>query len=96
MVGEVFEAREGAVQLRVVEGHADLRERVDECMAARMLAQDERVALQADLDRIHDLVGRTVAEHPVLVDAALVRERAGSHDSLVVLHAVAGRHRDEA
>ena len=60
-----------------------------------MLAQDQRVALQADLDRVHDLVGRAVAEHAVLVDAALVRERAGAHDRLVRLHAVPGRHGDQ-
>ena len=75
---------------------ADLVERVDERVAAGVLAQHERVALEPDLDRVHDLVGGAVAQHAVLVDAALVRERARAHDRLVRLHGVAGRHRDQA
>ncbi len=94
-VGEVLEPRERAVQVVVVERDADLVERVDERVATRVLAEYERVALEPDLDRVHDLVGRAVAEHAVLVDAALVRERARAHDRLVRLHGVAGGHRDQ-
>ena len=94
-VGELLEPRERAVHVIGIELEPDLRERVDERVAPAVLAQDDAVALEADLERVHDLVGGPVREHAVLVDPALVRERRGAHDRLVRLHAVAGERRHE-
>ena len=55
-------------------------------MAAGVLAQHQRGLFQADHFGPHDLVGRGVLQHAVLVDAALVRERIPADDGLVVLH----------
>ncbi len=44
---------------------------------------------------VHDLVGRALLEHAVLVDAGLVREGVAPHDRLVRLHRVAGQARHE-
>ena len=94
-VGELLEPRERAVQVLLVELDAELAQRVGERVAPGVLAEDQPVALEADLERVHDLVGGRVREHAVLVDAALVRERRRAHDRLVGLHRVAGRHDDE-
>ncbi len=91
-VGELLEPRERPVHVLGGDVDAHLRERVEERVPPAVLAQDERVALEADLDRVHDLVGGAVGQHAVLVDPALVRERAAAHDGLVRLHVVAGRH----
>ena len=61
-----------------------------------VLAEHDRVGVEADRRRVHDLVGRALLEHAVLVDAGLVGERVAAHDRLVRLHRVAGEARDEA
>ena len=61
-----------------------------------MLAEHDRVGVEPDGRRVHDLVGRALLEHAVLVDAGLVRERVAPDDRLVRLHRVAGQARDQA
>ena len=94
-VGELLEARERPLHVVGVDRDPDLLERVGEGVPPRMLAEDDLVALEPDLDRVHDLVGGPVREHAVLVDPALVGERARPHDRLVRLHRVAGERGDE-
>ena len=60
--------------------------RAPERVPPGVLAERQRHR-EAELLRIHDLVGRRVLEHPVLVDAGLVRERARADDRLVALDA---------
>src|SRR2546422_6846764 len=71
-IREVLEARERAVELCIFQRDPELLEGVGERVSSTVLAQDESVPLQADLQRIHDLVGGPVREHPVLMDPALV------------------------
>src|SRR5262249_45836760 len=65
-----------------------------ERMPARVLAERKRHR-QSELLGIHDLVRLGVLEHPVLVDAGLVRERVRAHDRLVSLDGVARPRGDE-
>src|SRR5437762_9180414 len=79
-ISEVLEPRERAVDLRVFQRDPELLQGVDERVSSAVLAEDQSVPLQADLQRIHDLVGGPVREHTVLMDPALMRESAGAHD----------------
>ena len=74
---------------------AGLLARAGECVAAGMLSERESHC-QPQLLGIHDLVGRDVLQHPVLVDPGLVRERVRPDDRLVALHGVAGQPSDES
>ena len=64
-------------------------------MATRVLAEHDRVCVEPDRGRVHDLVGGALLQHAVLVDAGLVRERVAPDDRLVRLHRVAREARDE-
>ena len=76
---------------------AEVHQRRLQRVAARVLAEHDRVhVVEADRRGGHDLVGRALLEHAVLVDAGLVLERVAAHDRLVGLHAVAGQARDQA
>ena len=75
---------------------AELRQRVAQRVAARVLAEHDLVRLEPDLGRVHDLVGRALLEHAVLVDPGLVGEGVAPDDRLVGLHRVAGEARDHA
>ena len=67
-----------------------------ERVPARVLAEhDRRHVVDADRGGVHDLVRRALLQHPVLVDAGLVRERVAPHDRLVRLHGIAGEPGDE-
>ena len=55
-------------------------------VAAGVLAEHDRVGLEPDGRRVHDLVRRALLQHAVLVDARLVRERVAADDRLVGLH----------
>src|SRR5688572_12947590 len=57
-------------------------------MPTGMLAENDLRALEAHVDRIHDLVGRSLDHDTVLMDAGLVREGVGSHDRLVGRHLI--------
>ena len=64
-------------------------------MPAGVLTEHDRVRLEPDRGRIHDLVGLALLQHAVLVDAGLVREGVAPDDRLVRLHLVAGEPRHE-
>ena len=57
-----------------------------ERVAAGMLAHDQGRLGDADIFRLHDLVGFRVLQHAILVDAAFMRERILADDGLVVLY----------
>jgi hypothetical protein len=61
-------------------------------VAARMLAQDQLVAAQADGLGLHDLIGHGIFEHAVLVNAGFVGKGIGADDRLVGLDHDAGDH----
>ena len=79
-----------------LDAEAQLLQRLAQRVAAGVLAEHERVGRQADGGGVHDLVGRALLQHAVLVDARLVRERVAPDDRLVRLHRVAGQARDQA
>ena len=62
-------------------------------MAPRVLAQHDRVRLEADLGGVHDLVGAPLLEDAVLVDPRLVREGIAPHHRLVRLDRITGEPR---
>src|SRR5581483_2130885 len=96
LVGDLLEAAERLVEGLPVDLEAELLERVAKRVAPGVLAEHDLVGLEADVAGVHDLVGAALLEHPVLVDAGLVREGVTAHDRLVRLHWVAGEARDEA
>ena len=59
-----------------------------------MLAQHQVGLGHADVFGTHDLVGRSLLEHPVLMDARLVGERVAAHDRLVALDGQPGDRRE--
>ena len=61
-----------------------------------MLAHDELVGGPADILRPHDLVRELLLEHPVLMDACLVREGVLADHRLVRLDVHAGDGREQA
>ena len=63
-------------------------------MAARVLAEHERIPRRAHVLGAHDLVGAAILQHAVLVDAGFVRERIAADDRLVHLHALTGELRE--
>ena len=90
-VGDLLEALERRVQRLALDLEAHLLQGLAQRMAAGVLAQHDRVALQADGRGVHDLVRGALLEHAVLVDAGLVRERVAPDDRLVRLHRIAGQ-----
>ena len=64
-------------------------------VAAGLARQYERVGLQADLLRAHDLVGARIFQDALLMDARRVRERVLADDRLVGLHRDAGDRRQQ-
>ena len=92
----LLEALERARQLRVVEVVAEQLKAVAQRGAPGVFAQHDAVGGQADLLRLHDLVGAPILQHAVLVDAGLVRERVAPDDRLVGLHVEAGDLADQA
>ena len=85
-IGKQLEAGERLVERVPLQLVPELGEARCERMAPRVLPQDEPRLSRADVARAHDLVGALVFQHPVLMDAALVRERVGADDRLVRLH----------
>ncbi len=59
-------------------------------VAPRMLSEDQLTVHEPHALRIHDLVRERVGQHPVLMDARLVRECVSAHDRLVRLNLVPG------
>ncbi len=95
-VGELLEAREGGVERLSVEREAHLLESFVQRVAAGVLAEDDRVAVQPHRGGVHDLVRRALLQHAVLVDPRLVGEGVAPDDRLVRLHGVAREARHQA
>ena len=87
-VGELLEPGEGLVEPVALDVDAHLLEGVGEGVASRVLAHDDLTTHLSDAGGVDDLVGRTVGQHPVLMDARLVGEGVAPHHGLVVLHRV--------
>src|SRR5438132_13347705 len=81
-VGTLLEAAECSVELFSHDRDAELGARAGEGVTPRVLAERKRHP-DADVLRIDDLVRARVLQHPVLVDAGLVRERVCADDRLV-------------
>src|SRR5918998_1673606 len=96
VVRYLLEADKGALEDLALHKVAELLEGVLEGVTARVLAQKDVGALEADVLFRHDLEGAPVLEHPVLVDARLVQESVPANDRLVRRHLVAGHVRDQA
>ncbi len=96
LVGNLLEARERLVERIAFDLEAELGERIVQRVPPGVLSEHDRVRLQADLARVHDLVGGALLEHPVLVDAGLVGEGVAADHGLVRLHRIAGEARDHA
>ena len=95
LVGERLEFLEHAVEFELVELEAQFLDPLAERVPAAVLAEHEVAARQADVLGPHDLVGRVVLEHAVLVDARFVRERVLADDRLVARNRHAGDARDQ-
>ena len=83
-----------ALQLLLGQGVSHLRDPLAQGVAAGVLAQHQVGPRHADVLGPHDLVGRTLLEHPVLVDARLVGEGIAADDRLVALDGQAGDRRE--
>ena len=95
-VGDLLEGLEGVVQRLPFDLEAQLLQGVAQGVAAGVLAQHDRVRLQADFGRVHDLVGAALLQDTVLVDPGLMREGVAPDHGLVRLHRVAGQAADHA
>ena len=92
LVRDLLEALERLVERVAGDLVAQVHQRRLQRVAAGVLAEHDRVrVVEADGLRGHDLVGRALLEHAVLVDAGLVLERVAPHDGLVRLDDVAGQ-----
>ena len=94
-IGQFLEAHEGIVEIFAIEAVAELLEAGAEGTAAGELAQGDAVVAQADGAGINDLVGETVLEHAILVNARFVGKGIGPHDRLIGLHRHAGEIRHQ-
>ena len=94
LVGQRLEVVEQRLELLVGQGVAHLGDPLAQGMAAGVLAQDQVGPRHADVLGPHDLVGRALLEHAVLVDARLVGEGVAAHDRLVALDGQAGDRRE--
>ena len=96
LVRDLLEALERLVERLAGDLVAEVHQRGLQRVAAGVLAEHDRVrVVDADRRGGHDLVGRALLEHAVLVDAGLVLERVAAHDGLVGLHGVAGQAGDQ-
>ena len=87
---QLLELLEDALELILVQVVAQILHAVAERVPATVLAQHQLRAGQADVLGPHDLVGGTLLEHAVLMDAGFVGERILADDRLVALHGDAG------
>src|SRR6478735_5647850 len=87
-VGPLLEKMKCPLELGALQAHALLGTRVRERVTTGVLSEWQ---CHPDTNRlgIHDLVGPRVLQHPVLVDAGLVREGVRADDGLVRLNHVA-------
>src|SRR4051812_21546332 len=68
------------------QGQSELFGALPDRMATRVAAEHELVRVLPDVSRPHDLVGPSVLQHPVLVNAGFVREGVAADDRLVRLY----------
>ena len=83
------------VQLLIGDGAAECLEALPDGVAAGVLAEHEARAVGADGFGSHDLVGRTMLEHPVLMNARFVGKCIRADDRLVRRYRDTGASRDE-
>ncbi len=96
LVRQRLEAGKGLVEFFFrVELDAQLPEPGAKGVAPGVLAQHHAVVAPAHVLGAHDLVGFTVLEHAVLVDARLVGKGVGPHDGLVRLYRKTGDAGDQ-
>ena len=90
LIGQGFELLEDGVELLAGEGVAHRLGAIGQRRPAAVLAHHQVAGREADVLGMHDLVGRSLLEHSVLVDAGLVGEGVLADDRLVALHVDAG------
>jgi hypothetical protein len=83
LVGQCLERDEQLVELLLVELVAEVDEAFAQRVPARVLAEHQLRAREADVLRTHDLVGLAVLEHAVLVNAGFMRERVLADNALL-------------
>ncbi len=83
LVRKRLEVLEDPVELGIGELEAELAHALAEGVAAAVLAEHEIAAREAHVLRSHDLVGRMMPEHAVLVDPRFVREGVFTDHGLV-------------
>ena len=89
-IGQAGELPVDLGQLELGQVVAQLAEAPLQRVAARVLAQDQGGARNADHFGPDDLVGQPVLQHAVLMDAGFVGEGVPAHDGLVGLGKAAG------
>ena len=88
-IGQLLEAGEQALQLGLADAETQFANAIGQRVAAGMLAQHQRRAVDADVFRAHDFVGLAVGQHAVLVNAGLVGKRVVADNRLVARHEAA-------
>ncbi len=83
------------LHLLIVKPDAEIVQTVPESSAARMLAEHQLGALPTNVLRVHDLVGRAVFQHAILVDTGFMREGVFAHDRFIDLHIQTGQPADD-
>jgi len=74
---------EQLIEFAVADVKAEILHALAKRVTAAMLAEHEIGARQPHILRPHDLVGRVMLEHAVLMNAGFVRERVFTDDSFV-------------
>ncbi len=96
LVGQRLEIVEDAGEFGVGQLESEFLDALAQGRAAAVLAEHEVRARHADVVRSHDLVGRVMLQHAVLVDARLVREGVLADHRLVARNRHAGDAREQA
>src|SRR5271157_5754630 len=94
LVGQRLEIVEEHLELLVGQSVAQLGHAVAQRVPAGVLAKHEIGSRYSHVLGPHDLVGRSLLEHAVLVNSRLVGEGVAADDRLVPLHEQAGDRRD--
>jgi hypothetical protein len=95
-VGQRLEFLEHPVDLELIEVEAQLLHPLAKGMPATVFAEHQVAAREAHILGAHDLVGRKMFEHAVLMDAGLMREGILADHRLVARDRLAGNARDQA
>src|SRR5882672_67826 len=95
-IGERLEFLEHAIELHFIEFETEFLNALAKSMPATVFAEHEMGARKAHVLRPHDLVGRAVLQHAVLMDAGFVRKRIFTNHRLVARDRHAGDVRYQA